>query len=387
MEKNLVAILPLLNYDYDESVETLKNLINQIDDLSWVKPGIKIGIKVNLVASMKPEEAGTTNPILVKALCKILVDKGADVVVGDSPGGIFNSVFVNNIYKTTQMTMVEEVGAKLNQNFKQNQEHFDNAKTCKNIDSCEWLKNCDEIINFCKLKTHGMMAMSCAVKNLFGTIGGTLKPEYHFKYPNIEDFASMLVDLNEFYKCKLNIVDAVIGMEGNGPTQGKPRKIGCILASKEPYNLDFVCSKIINLDYNNVQTILESQKRNLCAKNIDEITILPDTVSINDFIVEDFDLIKKLNGIEFQNQLKGIWGKIFSKIAKASLQNKPKVCKKECISCKKCYNICPAKAIKMGKYPKIDRKKCIKCFCCQEFCPKGAMKVSRPTIAKILNRK
>lgn len=384
MNKDLVSIYPLDNYDYDLVYSTLENLLNSVDDFSWVRQNMLVGIKVNLVASMKPEEAGTTNPQIVKALCKILIDKGARVVVGDSPGGIFNSTFVNNIYKTTKMTIVEEVGAKLNQNFGQLEEEFLEGKTCKHIDSCTWLKECDAIINVCKLKTHGMMAMSCAVKNLFGTIGGTLKPEYHFRYPNVEDFASMLVDLNEFYKCKLNIVDAVVGMEGNGPTQGKPRKIGCVLASKNPYDLDFVCAKIIGLNATDVPTIALSQQRGLCKNQLEDIET---NIDISNFVVQDFDLIKKLNSIEFENQLKGMWGKLFGKIAKKSLQNKPNLNKKQCIKCKKCYEICPAKAITMKKYPKIDRKKCIKCFCCQEFCPKGAMKVKRPFIAKILNKK
>ena len=386
MEKNkLVAITPLDSYQYDIVKRTLYELLDKVDDFSWVKDNMRVGIKVNLVASMKPEEAGTTNPVIVKALCEILFEKGVkEVIVGDSPGGIFNANFVNNIYKVTQMTIVEETSAKLNQDFDQVQEVFNEGKVCKTIDSCKWLRDCDALINVSKLKTHGMMAMSCAVKNMFGTVGGTLKPEYHFRFPNAELFSSMLVDLNEFYKCKLNIVDAVIGMEGNGPTQGTPRKIGCILASKEPYNLDFVCAKIIGLDPFSVPTIVESIHRELCEEKLEDINL---SMPIDSFIINDYDLIKKLNSLEFENQLKGIWGKMFGKIAKMSLQNKPQVKKKECIKCKKCYNICPAKAITMDKYPKIDRKKCIKCFCCQEFCPKGAMKVKRPFIAKLLNKK
>ena len=60
---------------------------------------------------------------------------------------------------------------------------------------------------------------------------------------------------------------------------------------------------------------------------------------------------------------------------------------KDCVGCKKCANICPAKAITMkrGK-PRIDRKACIHCFCCQEFCPKGAMQVGRNALMRILEK-
>ena len=73
----------------------------------------------------------------------------------------------------------------------------------------------------------------------------------------------LTLNLSPGYKteCKLNLVDAVIGMEGNGPTQGTPRLIGCILASSAPYPLDVVCARLIDLNIDNVYTITESIKR------------------------------------------------------------------------------------------------------------------------------
>ena len=69
------------------------------------------------------------------------------------------------------------------------------------------------------------------------------------------------------------------------------------------------------------------------------------------------------------------------------LAPRPQVVPAECVGCRKCANICPAKAIEMVQNkPKIHRDKCITCFCCQEFCPKGAMKVQRPPVARLLNR-
>ncbi|HAC61136.1 MAG TPA: hypothetical protein DCF66_03080 [Lachnospiraceae bacterium] len=67
------------------------------------------------------------------------------------------------------------------------------------------------------------------------------------------------------------------------------------------------------------------------------------------------------------------------------MQQMPKVHPSECIGCRKCFNVCPARAITMVKgKPKIDRKRCIRCFCCQEFCPRGAMKVHRTLLARLL---
>lgn len=373
-----VAIVNCKDYSYECVCKALDKLLPLIGGLDWVTEGMKIIIKVNLVAPMKPDSAGTTHPVLLCELVKRLCKKGAEVVVGDSPGGLYTSAYVNTVYSVTGMNDVKKVGGKLNQNFKQKTAIFENGKILKKFEYTAFLDDADVIINFCKLKTHGMMGMSAATKNLFGTIPGTLKPEYHFKYPNHFDFADILIDLNEYFKPKICIVDAVVGMEGNGPTMGKPRHIGALLASTNPYKLDLACAKIIGLTKENVTTLEASFKRNLIPSSADELSCNDD---LNNYIIKDYDTILVHRSLLFEDKSKFI-GKVIAKL----LQSTPKLEKNICIGCKKCFEICPAKAIIMkNNKPIIDRKKCISCFCCQEFCPKGAMKVKRPAMAKLLN--
>ena len=105
------------------------------------------------------------------------------------------------------------------------------------------------------------------------------------------------------------------------------------------------------------------------------------------FIVPDFERIETKRGILFQDNFHGLLGKIATPFMMRFIASRPQVHKPECIGCKKCAEICPAKAITMKKQkPSIDRRACIRCFCCQEFCPKGAMKVKRPPLARILER-
>lgn len=373
-----IAIVKCTDYSKENVSNSLEELLTLVGGLDWVTPGMKIVIKVNLVAPMKPDAAGTTHPALLCELVKRLCDKGAEVIVGDSPGGIYTSTFVNKVYSTTGMSDIIKVGGKLNQNFEQKTAFFENGKVLKEFEYTSFLDEADVIINFCKLKTHGMMGMSAATKNLFGTIPGTLKPEYHFKYPNHFDFADMLIDLNEYFKPKLCIVDAVVGMEGNGPTMGKPRHIGAILASTNPYKLDLACAKIIGLTKENVTTLEAAFKRNLIPSIAEELSCNDD---LNNYIVENYDNITVRKSLWFEDK-STLTGRIITKL----LQSKTILDKKTCIGCKKCFEICPAKAIIMkNNKPVINRKKCISCFCCQEFCPKGAMKVKRPVMAKLLN--
>lgn len=369
---------------YDEKLitEAYQEILVDNGLLDFVTSGMKIGIKVNLVGNFGPDKAATTHPLLVKKLCELLIDRGAIVTIGDSPGGLFTETILKSIYKGTGFLICEEVGAKLNYDVSTSQLKVE-KQVVKTLDVSNWLLEQDALINFAKLKSHGMMALSASVKNMFGIVPGVLKPEYHYRYPNHDDFANMLIDINEVFDCKLNLIDGIIGMEGNGPTQGEPRYIGAILASRKPYPLDVVACKIIDLDIDNVYTVSESIKRGLTA-NYDEIIL---NKPIDDIIIKDYKNILPGKSMEFSEKFKGPFGKIINPIIAKVLTVKPKVKKKECIGCKKCANICPVNAIEMiKKKPVINRDKCIRCFCCQEFCPVGAMKAHKNIIVKILTK-
>lgn len=262
--------------------------------------------------------------------------------------------------------------------------HFPEAAVAHDFKYTAYLDDADAVINCCKLKTHGMMGMTCAVKNMYGIVPGSVKSEYHYRYSNPMDFARMIVDLNLARPAQLHIVDAVVGMEGNGPTAGTPRPIGCLLASCNPYRLDMICAGIIGLPPACIPTIAATQERALSPKEIGEITV---SEPWQPYIVPDFKNIRNAENLLHQDGNAAIWGKALSRLLRAAMSSRPGVQKEECIGCAECQRICPAKVITMvnGK-PRIDRKKCIKCFCCQEFCPVGAMKVQRSPIARLLEK-
>ncbi len=382
--ENRVYFAPCADYNEATVREAFDRLLPE-GSLDFVTEGMRVAVKVNLVSAMKPETAGVTHPALVRELCRRLVARGASVVVGDSPGGPYNAAMLATVYRVSGMTAVEEVGATLNRDFSQEEIHFPEAREARHFTAVGWLREADAIINFAKLKTHGMMGYSGAVKNLFGTIPGTLKLEYHFSHPEADRFANMLVDLNEYWKCRLSLVDAVVGMEGNGPTAGDPRKVGALLASPSPYALDIVAAHLMGLAPERVPTVTAAVSRGLSPEGLDGIAVDP---AFRECCVPDFELIQGGSVVEFQNLLPGPLGKLAGKLAPRLLTSRPDVKRAECIGCGKCASVCPAKAITMKKkLPIIDRGACIRCFCCQEFCPVGAMKVRRPPVARLLNHK
>ncbi len=377
-----VSIFPCASYEKSEVQRALTAVLAPIGGLDWVTPGMRVAIKANLVSMMKPEAAATTHPALLVELVRLLKEKGAEPIIGDSPGGLYNAAVVNRIYSATGMKQAEAVGAKLNQNFGTAEAKFPSAMVARDFTYTAYLDEVDAIIDFCKLKTHGMMGMSAAVKNMFGVVPGTFKPEYHFRYPDHRDFAKMLVDLNTYFasKVKLCIVDAVVGMEGNGPTQGKPRQIGALLASADPHALDLLSASLIGLGAKDVPTLEVAVEAGLIPESIDGLSVIGDPDRLK---VQDFDNIHVRRSLQFEGK-----GQFVAMFVRSSLRAEPRPDKRACIGCKKCAEICPAHVIEMKNgVPVIDRKKCITCFCCQEFCPVGAMKVHRPLIARILNRK
>ena len=379
-----VSIVSCPSYDPAICRQALLDVLAPVGGLDFVKTGMRVGIKANLVSFMKPEAGATTHPVLLAELTKLITDRGATVVIGDSPGGLYTAAYVKNVYRATEMHEAEAAGAELNMDFGQRDAEYPDGVIAKRFTYTSWLDSCDVIIDFCKLKSHGMMAMSAAAKNMFGVIPGTMKPEYHYKYPNAADFARMIIDLDEYFKPALSIVDGVVGMDGNGPTMGDPKPMGVLLASPSPHAVDLACSRLIGLERKDVPTLEAAYERGLIPERYDELDIAGD---LDAFLVEDFNNIGAKNDILFMRGGKTVFHKAAAAFMQSALRSRPKVKATECVGCGKCGEICPAKAIEMkDKLPHIDRGKCIHCFCCQEFCPKGAMKVSRPAVARLLNR-
>lgn len=375
-----LSVVPCQSYDDCEVTTALNSAIDAIDGLSFVRPGVRVAIKANLVMTKRPEAAATTHPALVAALTRMLVERGAVVTVGDSPGGPYNAAWLSAIYSATGMRRVEEAGAKLNRDFTQKRGKTSEALVLKEFSYTGYLDDADFIIDFAKLKTHGMMGMTGAVKNMFGTIPGTTKPEYHCLYPKRENFADMLIDLYEYFKPRLTITDGVWGMEGNGPTAGTPRHIGVIIASESGYLSDLAGARIMGLPVSDAPVLDRAIKRGLCPESLDKVNVFGD---VNSFVIRDFELIE--SGGEYDPA--GVFPRSLRSVAKRAFRPKPVLTSEKCIGCAVCMNTCPKKAIRMNddKKPVFDYKLCIRCFCCQEFCPRGAIEVKRTGLARILN--
>lgn len=368
-----VSIQRCETYEKDQVEHGLFQCLNGIEGIKDKLSNKKVLVKVNLLMKKNPDEAVTTHPSVVEGLVRYLQKLSCEVIIGDSPGGPFTERILKGIYKASGMTEVaESTGCELNYNSASAHVVNEKAKMLKSMDIIDVVTKVDCVISVAKLKTHGMMTYTGAVKNLFGTIPGLIKADYHLKMNDTINFAEHLVDICEYISPILSIIDGIEGMEGDGPSAGEKRHVGLLMASDNPYALDTIASRIIGIDANLIPTIAVAKERKIFSGDIKDIKIIG--TQLKDIHIKPFKLPKSLN----VNFVGGRVPKFVENILLNTLRPKPVFDHSICISCGDCSRSCPAKVIDMGsKKPIVDLEKCIRCFCCHELCPKKAVDIKQ----------
>lgn len=334
-------------------------------------PGMKVLIKPNLLMKRRPEEATTTHPTVVAGVVACLRNIGiTDITIADSPGGPYTKLALDPIYTASGMRAVAEgSGAVLNEDYGSFERKNPDGLMVKSFTLINPVRDADYIIDVCKLKTHGMTLLSGAVKNLFGTVPGLMKPEFHWRFPEPEKFCGMLLDLCDTVRPNAVIVDAVVSMEGDGPSGGTPKDTGMLLAARNPYHMDLALCKVMKLNPMDVWTVRESIERGWCEENADNLRFVGDELRTFD----DFQLPRS-KSVDFSEHIPHV----FRGFVDRFLVSRPAVKRNQCVGCGKCAESCPASTIQIqGQKAVIDYSNCIHCFCCHEMCPVRAIGIKR----------
>jgi uncharacterized protein (DUF362 family)/Pyruvate/2-oxoacid:ferredoxin oxidoreductase delta subunit len=322
----------------------------------------------------------TTHPEFVRAVIRSVKAAGGTITVGDSPGGRNTPSSMPRIWEDSGIGAVcaeENVELVL----------FDDDCVRHRGGGGDFygsftlgraVVESDVLISLPKYKTHGFMMFTGAVKNLFGCIPGLEKAQYHLTVPERDDFGGMLVDLMLACRPALAIMDAVVGMEGEGPAGGTPRQVGALLASADSVALDVVASAMAGLDPMEVYTNKAAAARGLGPVSAAEVTTVG--ADWRELAPDSFELpardVTAMMPKWLGKRLRG-WATARPVLAKPA----------ECTRCKKCQDNCPVGAIVVGERgPVFDHGACIRCYCCQELCPPQAIGLSTPPLARFATR-
>jgi len=366
--------------DYDDAqrgVEKILQMMGGIEGL--VSEGEKLALKVNLLRKADPAEAVSTHPEIVCAVARSVSKAGASPLIVDSPGAGFKFTrrVLESIYDKNGMAgAAERSGAALNYDTSFKVVSFSEGKFLKRFEIIRAIADADGVINLCKLKSHSFMHMTGAVKNCFGVIPGLMKPGYHAKLRDTDRFAEMLLDLVRLVSPRLSIMDAVVAMEGEGPSTGTPRKTGLILASESPLALDIVAGEMIGLAPDMNPILRAARRRDEPPFSMDHVELIGP--GLEDIRISDFRFPDTIDaGIGMYSHLCW-WRKILQPTFKGTLSLRPVISRKRCAACGACQRACPVHAISRsegrgGAVFSIDEKSCIRCYCCHEMCPEGAI--------------
>lgn len=418
-KKSKVVILPCESYEEEKIYSLLKTGIQELVGLSrLIGKEEKILLKPNLLKKAEVEKAVITHPVVVGAFARILREEGyKNIVLADSCGHGTTRQVIQGTGMDTYLKKYDIPAIDYTKGI-----HVDNPSgiQAKEFILPQELLEADCVISLSKMKTHALERITGAVKNSYGFVYGKNKAIGHTKYPSADSFARMLIDLNQYVKPRLYVMDGIVAMEGNGPGSGDPVNMNVILLSTDPVALDSVFARLVHLKPEMVPTNYHGEKMGLgtckaenmelilvrevpenkrnsgqknlsCEKDIKEGMFVKDIKKEMFFDESGFEikeismeeLVSQYGNPDFNVDRTHIRSNVWTRLARALniFQKKPYIEEDKCVRCGICVNSCPVpgKAVdfRKGKNnpPVYDYKKCIRCFCCQEMCPKKAIKV------------
>ncbi len=377
MSRARVSIVRCPSYDRSEVSAAVSRAIELIGGAArFIPDSGKLLLKPNLLGPVSREKRAATDPEVARAVAETLRAAGATTIsLGDSPAVASASLVMRRTgYNQVLPEWVKQVA-------------FSAGRPCptashRDLELAAPALDADAIVNIPKLKTHAYMGLTLGVKNMFGTVVGARKAQWHLRAgENRELFARLIVEICYALRPALTVVDGVIGMEGNGPANGTPRELRVIVAGDDPAAVDAIIARMLGYETEDLPVLAECRRSGMGVTDLNEIELLGE--SLNTVAISDFKRAHISEGIGI-----GIRGPI-ARMLKRALTNRPLIHEDLCRLCGQCAQICPPDAIEMdaaaGRKPVIDRRECIRCFCCQEVCPHNAISVKPGWLLRLLS--
>jgi uncharacterized protein (DUF362 family)/NAD-dependent dihydropyrimidine dehydrogenase PreA subunit len=349
----------VLDSDYRQ-IEPVIEKILETFPFSW--KASRVLIKPNVLGPYPPEKGITTHPSLIRALLKALKKREAVCWVGDNPG--LHGYAANEQCARTSGILDAADRSYINL-ARDSMPISVQSRHMKQLVISKAILDADVLINVPKFKTHVQTQITGAVKNMFGILVGAEKARVHQAVPQPRNFSEALVDIYQIRVPDLTIMDAVVGMEGNGPSGKDLRFIGKILASPNGISVDGLMASMMGFSPRSVDYLDIAFQRGLGEIDPTRMEIRGTWSSLENFRRPLTFLGRGWFGT-LVNKL------IYRPLVKPHLSIRPELCTR----CEVCIHHCPAQALSLKEVPSLDQRKCISCYCCYELCSNHAIELT-----------
>ena len=349
----------VMEAEYPRMDGVVENILDTFP-LPW--KGKRVLIKPNMLGPYPPEKGVTTHPSLIRSLVKALRRREATCLVGDNPG--LNGYAANERCARISGILEAAEGAYVNLARESVQVSGKSPLVDKLVVSKAVLE-ADFLVNVPKFKTHVQTRITGAVKNMFGILVGAEKARVHLSVPRPRQFSEALVDIYQIRVPDLTLMDAVVGMEGNGPSGRDLRPVGKVLASLNGVSLDGLMAAMMGFPTKSVDYLDIAGERGLGEIDPARMEIQGSWETLPGFR-SPLPFISRGWFGTWVNRL------LYRPLVKPRLKVRGDLC----TQCGVCLEHCPVQALSPGKVPHLDEKKCISCYCCYELCPHQAMELT-----------
>lgn len=256
--------------------------------------GKRIVLKPNLVEYHR-DKVINTNPLVVSAVIELCKREGAaEIFVAEGPGHCRNVEFLVSASGLGEVLQRHHVSfVDLNHDEPVKTPNLGRLTGLEFLYLAKTIATADVVISLPKLKTHHWAGATLSLKNLFGTLPGICygwpKNELHWR-----GIDKSIVDIALTRTPELAIVDAIVGMEGDGPLNGTPKPLGALVMAHDLLALDATCCRLMMLDPNRIGYLVLGHAKRLGRFSADEIPQLGETI---ESLAQPFTTVPHLESI------------------------------------------------------------------------------------------
>ncbi len=372
MASHQVTIIPCREYDrMPEAFDELR-ASTLLADFGRGVNGKTVLVKPNILGLFEPEQAVTTHPALVATVVTWLRSAGARVIVGDNCG--VGGYGLNQ--QAAQHSGILHAAGRAYENIARDVLNIAvDSRFFRELVVSRAVLEADFVISLPKLKTHTLTLLTGGIKNMFGMLAGTSKSMIHRCAPQPDAFGEALVDIYQVRPPDLTIIDGIYGMDGNGPSHGRIRNFGYLIAGDNAVACDLAVAHLASVSPQRIDHLRHAAERNLGPGRIRDLDLNGCWDRIPGFRLPNSLVSSRLFGRAINRHL-------YQPIIRSRLV----LDRDKCNGCRLCMRACPILGITWSQdHPALDSQTCIRCLCCFEVCPQGAWKI-QGMLARLIGR-